>query len=60
MSRRRKEPEVIVFEEPTVSSSKKGKEAAREREKFLVGCDTALQIAYIKDNHGLFVPRLEM
>ena len=39
MSRkRRNEPEVIVFEEPASSSRgrKRGREAARERERFLV------------------------
>ena len=36
--KRRNEPEVIVFEEPTSSSRgrKRGREAARERERFLV------------------------
>lgn len=36
--KRRKEPEVIVFQEPASSSMglKRGREAARERQKFLV------------------------
>ena len=48
MSRRRKEPEVVVFKEPTFSSSKKGKEATREREKFLVGWEVQL-LCYARD-----------
>ncbi len=36
-SRRVREPEVIVFEEPQYASrTRSGKQAAREREKFLV------------------------
>ena len=36
--KRRKEPEVIVFQEPASSSMglKRGREAARERQQFLV------------------------
>jgi hypothetical protein len=32
----RREPEVIVFQEPSFKERKKGREAARERERFLV------------------------
>ena len=43
MSKKRKrDPEVIVFEEPTTSRKpRRGREAAKEREKFLVICDSA-------------------
>lgn len=32
----KREPEVIIFQEPTFKRRKKGREAARERERFLV------------------------
>ena len=44
--KRTREPEVIVFEEPRFIDVKRGREAAKEREKFLVMTDLSCQTSH--------------